>query len=91
MNSKEALERIANCDLSLGYDDYYEPPQHCGYVCVGTCYQDEYEIIKRDLEILEILKKKIRIDKCYAYEMLEINLTSVEEDFKKVKEWLKSE
>lgn len=50
-----------------------------------------YKQIKQDLEILEILKKNITIEKYYAYEILEINLTSIEEDFKKVKEWLKSE
>ena len=63
MTSKEALERIAYCRLDLGYDDDYEPPQHCGYACVGLCYQDEIEVIKQDLDRLEKLEQIVSIIK----------------------------
>ena len=77
MNSKECLNKILDM---LNYEQ------------VDECDKKGLlRTIKQDLEILEILKKNITIEKYYAYEILGINLTSVDEDYKKVKEWLKSE
>ena len=77
MNSKECLNAIL--DMLT-----YEQVDECDK-------KGLLRIIKQDLELLEILKKNITIENCYAYEILGINLTNIDEDFKKVKEWLKSE
>ena len=61
MTSKEALEKIANCKFDLGFDVDCEPPQHCGYLCLGLCYQDEIEVIKQDLERLEKLEQIVGV------------------------------
>ena len=48
MNSKEALERL--------FDDLRQFEEHfVGCVCSDS--KEEYDLIKKDLEILEIIKK----------------------------------
>ena len=60
MNSREALERLWNYKGSLGYDDSYDPPVYCGdYPIFG----EELEVIEKDLEALEIIKKHTLIQK----------------------------
>ena len=51
--SLEALERIGNYPIDLGMDNSYEPPKSCGNVSIGLCFQEEFDLIKQDLERLE--------------------------------------
>lgn len=56
--SLEELKRIANYPIDLGVDDRYEPPKSCGTVSIGLCFQEEFDLIKQDLERLEKLEKE---------------------------------
>lgn len=90
MNSKEIIDRYIGA-LEDDLQHYTMVDKDSVKAKLIQFELNEYKQIKQDLEILEILKKNITIEKCYAYEILGINLTNIDEDFKKVKEWLKSE
>ena len=55
--SLEELKRIGNYPIDLGIDNSYEPPKSCGTVSIGLCFQEEFDLIKQDLERLETLEK----------------------------------
>ena len=81
MTSKEALDRLNyECIRSNGVDDEYSK---------------EFNIIRKDLEVLEIIKKWSFIQENYkdgygkfTQFLCNIHTIGMEEDFKKVKEWL---
>lgn len=89
MTSKEALERLFN--------DLKEFEEHfIGCVCSDS--KEEYNLIKKDLEILEIIKKWSFIEESYKegygpYTKFQciIHTIGMEEDFEKIKEWLENE
>ncbi len=90
MNSKEALEKLnIKCIRSNGIDDEYF---------------EEFNIIKRDLEVLEILKKFILISKSCDDDLFPYDidvkqqyvssrscLVLTEEEYYKIKRWLDNE
>ena len=101
MTSNEALEK-------LSYIRIYEEDEHNVITDIDSCciykgdlcevYGSEVDTIKKDLEVLEILKRKsvdislikdIMLDKIkfdyYPYD----NLTN--EEFNKIKEWLEND
>ena len=90
MTSKEALERIKNTIIV----------RRNNTVVLEPFIQEEIETIAKDLEVLEILKKRIEINETYddlfPYEIKVKSgyisnrscLVLTEEDFKKIKEWL---
>ena len=82
MTSKEALEKLNfECIRSNGIDDEYAK---------------ELNIVKKDLEVLEIIKKKsvatFLIPSCntsYDYSMKTIGFEALtDKEFKLIKEWL---
>lgn len=83
MNSKEALENYHSmaCYQSVIVDD-----------------TSHYEAIKKDLEILDIIKRWSFIQENYkdgygpfSQFLCNIHTIGMEEDFKKVKDWLENE
>lgn len=103
MTSKEALEK-------LSYIPIYEEDEHYRTISVdSSCiyqgelcevYGSEVDTIKKELEVLEILKKWIVVNETYddlfPYEIKVKNgyvsnrscLILTEEDYRKIKEWL---
>ena len=90
MKSKEFIEEyIYDCD-KYGYVEYE-----------GELWKSELELIHKDLEILEILKKHL-LKGCYyktddgeAYDMICLLVlttqTDEKQDFDKIKEWLEND
>ena len=90
MISKEALERIKKITIVSRKNS----------VVLEPFIQEETQIIEKDLEVLEILKKWIVVNETYddlfPYEIKVKSgyisnrscLVLTEEDFKKIKEWL---
>lgn len=84
MTSKEALDKLNyECIRCNGTDDEFSK---------------ELNIIKKDLEVLEIIKKWSFIQENYkdgygkfTQFLCNIHTIGMEEDFKKVKEWLENE
>lgn len=91
MTSKEALDNLYQGSLN---------PVNCVYATFRTdaCNKitNDYKVVKKDLEVLEILKNKLEI------KSLDIGIEDIflkgtnyivmfEEDFNKVKEWLENE
>lgn len=84
MTSKEALDILNyECIRCNGTDDEFS---------------NELNIIKKDLEVLEIIKKWSFIQENYkagygpfAQFLCNIHTIGMEEDFKKVKDWLENE
>ena len=87
MNSKEALGNIRDYNNEeVYYDD-------C--TCYENKFEKELEIIEKDLEILEIIKKWSFIEDSYKegygpYTKFQciIHTIGMKEDFEKIKEWL---
>lgn len=94
MTSKEALEHLGR--INLGDNPY------CNFEddLLKNCCKEEYEKIEKDLEILEMLKKKMAIETDYydsdigceifeyiAFNSEPLNLDS-QEEFDLLKEWL---
>lgn len=98
MTSKEALKEICiNCRNNINQipSKGDRPYKECPYRGISNDYCEEYETIKKDLEILEIIKKWSFIQESYKegygpYTKFQciIHTIGMEEDFKKVKEWL---
>ena len=83
MNSKEALEKLYfQCCMSNDIDDKWF---------------EELKIIEKDLEVLRILKEYIKINDCKfnnsnkSNECIFMLIPEMEEDFKKIKDWLENE
>ena len=62
MNSKEALKSMCNHCEKLSIRDGFIG---CPYRCISNDYCEEFETIKKDLEVLEILKNYIDIINCH--------------------------
>ena len=96
MNSKEALRTIKYTNTNIiKYSKIGMPLQ---LYSVRELRKTEIKTIQKDLEILEILKNHIKIQKYYdSFETgddrqwLEIDLDNSDIQFKKVKEWLDNE
>ena len=56
-------------------------------------FQEEYDILSKDLEVLEILKHMLEVKKGGTWEYLDIKhcFFDTQEQIDKVKEWLKNE
>lgn len=93
MTSKEALERIKNTIIvRRNYNRV-----------VSIFNQEEIETIEKDLDVLEMLKKKMSIetdyydsdDGCEEFEYIVYNGEALnidtQEEFNKIKEWLNHE
>ena len=87
MNSKEALQIIRDCYDEEAYETYYDGAKNV--------HEEELNIIEKDLEILEIIKKWSFIEDSYKegygpYTKFQciIHTIGMKEDFEKVKEWL---
>ena len=91
MTSKQALEKLFN--------DIREFEEHFfGCICFDS--KEEYNLIKKDLEILEMLKNKMSIENAYyngdkrfgTYKYIAYNGTPLDietkEEFNKIKEWM---
>lgn len=71
MNSLEALKSICNgCEKKMAINK-----TRCPFRSISNEYCEEYELIKKDLEVLEILKNNTIIIKD-------------KEEYNKVKDWL---
>ena len=95
----EALKNLGQ--INLGDNPYC----YCIFEdnLLKDCYKEEYKKIEKDLEILEILKKKMTIETdyydsdigCEDYEYIAYNgepLNIVDKDeFNKIKEWLEND
>ena len=75
MNSKEALEKLFN-DIKQ-FEEHF-----VGCICNDT--KEEYNLIKKDLEVLDILKRNIFV----ADNTIYATPNELEkDDYKKLKEW----
>ena len=97
MTSKEALEKLCSkceeainktptnhkdkngCLIGCGYDY-----QQCPFRTISNDYCDEYEQIKSDLEVLDILKRYFKYRKG---EITKEEANMSEKDVGKIKEW----
>lgn len=98
MSSLEALKRICNdCEKEMAINKI-----RCPFRSISNEHCKEYELIKKDLEILEILKKSMSVDtevfendnhEVVEYEYIAFNDWELDienkEEYNKVKEWLK--
>ena len=92
MTSKEALENIRDYHNETVIDNY------CTYT--ENMFEKELDIIEKDLEILEMFKKRMSIEVAYyngdkrfgTYKYIEYNGAPLDietkEEFDKIKEWL---
>ena len=91
MNSLEALKNICfNCERHMG-----ENKTRCPFRSISNEFCEEYNLIKKNLEILEIIKKWSFIEESYKegygpYTKFQciIHTIGMKEDFEKIKEWL---
>jgi len=77
MTGKEALDNMCKKCCYCPFDE-------------SKCHCDEYNAIKKGLELLEILKKYTMLDKDFGNSHINTYPCS-EDEGKKVKEWLKNE
>ena len=95
MNSKEALKEICiNCRNNINQipSKGDRPYKECPYRGISNDYCEEYETIKKDLEILEIIKRHCDFSSPLSMDyFIEFFIYNSDEDFKKVKEWLEDE
>ena len=93
MNSKEALKSMCNHCEKLSIRDGFIG---CPYRCISNDYCEEFETIKKDLEVLEILKNYSDYYTCcdtYGYGESCLNIV-IHDDIKEytiIKEWLEDE
>ena len=86
MTSKEALEKLGR--INLGDNPYCIFEDNL----LKNCCKEEYEKIKKDLEVLEILKKYIYYsEKSHRIRMREIRKSIYNFDYEDLKEWLENE
>ena len=95
MNSKEALKEICiNCRNNINQipSKGDRPYKECPYRGISNDYCEEYETIKKDLEILEIIKRHCDFSSPLSMDyFIEFFIYNSDEDFEKVKEWLEDE
>ena len=83
MESKEALEKLFN-DIKQ-FEEHF-----VGCICNDT--KEEYYLIKKDLEVLEIIKRHCDFSSPLSMNyFIEFFIYNSDEDFEKVKEWLEDE
>lgn len=96
MSSLEALKRICNdCEKKMAINKI-----RCPFRSISNEYCKEYELIKKDLEILEIFKKHITVrieslnmgnvcikNESIRYNGLDLDITNAEE-YNKIKDWI---
>lgn len=95
MTSQKALQLIRNYHNAEAYETYHDYAKNI--------FKKELDLIEKDLEILQILKKKMSIETdyydddnmCREYEYIACNGMDLcienEEEFNKIKEWLTNE
>ena len=93
MNSKKALKEICiNCRNNINQipSKGDRPYKECPYRGISNDYCEEYETIKKDLEILEILKKHYDVSSLMVSlnNFISFHIDKNDKDFNKVKEWL---
>ena len=90
MNSKEALKSMCNhCEKLSIKDSFFG----CPYRDISNDYCEEFETIKKDLKVLEILKTYIDYTYRDTDSQSSINIV-IHEDVKNyriIKEWLEDE
>lgn len=97
MTSKEALKSIClKCEKEKGVNKVA-----CPFRSISNDYCEEFEIIKKDLEVLDIIKRSIYSRESHKYVLNEklkgqkfMNASlyiSGDTDYNKVKEWLDNE
>ena len=80
MTSKEALEKL--------YVDLKQFEEHF-LNCICFDSEEEYNLIKKDLKMLEILKKHIYYsNKSHCIRMQDIYKKTTSFDYEELKEWL---
>ena len=95
MTSQKALQLIRNYHNAEAYETYHDSAKNI--------FKRELDLIEKDLEILQILKKKMSIETdyydddnmCREYEYIACNGMDLcienEEEFNKIKEWLEDD
>lgn len=95
MTSQKALQLIRNYHNAEAYETYHDSTKNI--------FKRELDLIEKDLEILQMLKKKMSIETdyydddnmCREYEYIACNGMDLcienEEEFNKIKEWLENE
>ena len=96
MTSKQALKNIKSDSECVYVDERFEEE----ILFAHDYFHQEINVIEKDLEVLEILKKKLvelnrvktytdyRVYNCYQYSP---DLYLTEKEFNKIKEWLENE
>lgn len=86
MTSLEALRNICyECERHMSISKI-----RCPFRSISNEFCEEYNLIKKDLEMLEILKKHYDFTSPLEY-FIEFFIYNSDEDFEKVKEWLKND
>ena len=86
MNSKEALKNMCNHCEKLSIRDGFIG---CPYKHISNDYCVEFKAIKKDLEVLEILKKYLYYNnKTHFIKMKQIRKSTFNFDYEDLKEWL---
>ena len=95
MTSKEALKSMCNHCEKLSIRDGFIG---CPFRNISNDYCEEFETIKKDLEILEIIKKWSFIQENYkdgygtfTQFLCNIHTIGMKKDFNKIKDWLENE
>ena len=90
MTSKEALKSMCNHCEKLSIRDGFIG---CPYRCISNDYCEEFETIKKDLEVLEILKKHYNKDSLIKSlnSFISFHIYKDDKDFNKVQEWLEND
>lgn len=94
MNSKKALKSIClECEKEMGKNGV-----RCPFRSISNEYCEEIEIIQKDLEVLDIIKRSVYTKEIHKYVMNEklkgqkfmsIGLSiRGDDDINKIKEWL---
>ena len=93
--SIEALNRI---ETIMPFNRENKPNYYRQFIQSETPFYEDFDLVKKDLEILEIIKKWSFIQENYkdgygkfTQFLCNIHTIGMEEDLKKVKEWLKNE
>lgn len=89
MNSKEALRNICyECERHMSISKI-----RCPFRSISNEFCEEYDLIKKDLEILEILKEHYDVNFLEVSPNYFVGYSIYEDnkDLKKVKEWLEND
>ena len=95
MTSKDALKSMCNHCEKLSIRNGFIG---CPYRNISNDYCEEFETIKKDLEVLEIIKKWSFIQENYkdgygtfTQFLCNIHTIGMKKDFNKIKEWLEDD